>query len=154
MPVLDIQLPEECKCGGSPTRPTCKPGSVYGSIIPGWMLTRNPGVLDPLTQRCYDAVKAMEEKLKPENVIFEGLDPLFAATEKEWHDPSKRVALLKRMATQGIHRFKPPGMTDVAFIRLWAVRLKGYLDMLSKLALYDVIPRNQVEQLNMFFQKF
>jgi len=155
MPTLNINVPDECKCGGD-SGVVCQPGSAYGSIIPWSMIANPPGVVDTMTKHCLEEVLKVHAALQPKEVLYAGMSELAKSNEARWHDPAQRLKLLQSMglSLQAMKNHRPPDMSDEEYILLWAVRLKGYLDLINRIALYDVIPQDQIEQLDYFFTRF
>ena len=148
---------DKCRCGGG--FPPCPPyDTAHGTWIPRVWMTNPPAFMSALERECYEDAKRIDAALKPEVVIYAGLPALYTSIEKEWHDPDKRSALLYRMAHASIDQLKnywpKEMMSDVEFIRLWAVRLKAYLDLIKDVSHYDLLPSEPVvEDLNSFFTK-
>ena len=158
MPVLTNLVPiDKCRCGGGAYLP-CPPGAAYGTWIPMHMVMNPPGVADPKTMECLQEALRLHEAHKPENVIYEGLDPKYNQIEQEWHDPERRSDLLERMANIDIPNLMnmiPDHMNDIEFLQYWTVRLRAYMRMLNDIAFHDLIPTKPVrEDLKEFFTKF
>jgi hypothetical protein len=156
MPIIDIKASDECRCGVPGSAP-CPPGSVFGTWIKGWMLT-SKNVFDSKTTRCIAEAKRIQALLVPEKVIYGGLPEKYTKLEEQWHDPETRSKLIAFMASRNIHGLRqliPTGMmTEPEFIRFWAVRLKGYLDLIHNVAHYDLIPSSpETEKLDSFFSQ-
>lgn len=146
---------DECRCGGQGF-PPCPAGSVHGTWIPRWMLVNPPANVDSRTRRCLEEALRIEAALAPEKIPYLTLPDEYVRMEEEWHDPERRGALLHRLAQMtpaSLSTLIPSDfLSDVDFIRLWAVRLKGYLDLLHDISYYDLLPAQpETEDLDDFF---
>jgi len=146
---------DECRCGGG-GYPVCPPGSVHGTWISRWMLENPPANVDDRTRRCLEEAQRIDAALDPEKALYLTLPEAYVRMEEEWHDPDRRGALLHRLAQMtpaSLASLIPSDfLSDVDFIRLWAVRLKAYLDLLHDATYYDLLPAQPAaEDLDAFF---
>lgn len=148
----------ECRCGaGTPV--SCPPGhymySWVGRGIVEEALAGKQLVYDARTTKCLQEALAYARATAPEVMIWRGLPEVYVELSKEWDDPEKRSALLKRMAaSRDIREFFSPHLSIHDNVRLWVARFKAYIDVIEQIALNNVIPDVSHGATNLFYERF
>lgn len=130
-----------------PIPDSCKGNQAYGSLVPGWIVSRfldgSPPVVDTKTKACAEAVVRHVKSKAPKEILYRGLPENFVMLSKEWDDPERRSALLARMAQSTPLQLKAyfsSHMDEEWNIKLWLARFKAYIDAIESMTLDNVIP--------------